>query len=88
MKKLIAFAAAAIALASCQTQPKEDYSWIKNGLDVAQQQLMLAAHEAEGTGKLPRTTYQSYDMNFLCEQLKEILQHLKTHCVSLLLPKK
>ena len=70
MKKLIAFAAAAIALASCQTQPKEDYSWIKNGLDVAQQQLMLAAHEAEGTGKLPRTTYQSYDMNFLCEQLE------------------
>lgn len=70
MKKLIAFAAAAIALASCQTQPKEDYSWIKNGLDVAQQQLTLAAHEAEGTGKLPRTTYQSYDMNFLCEQLE------------------
>ena len=70
MKKLIAFAAAAIALASCQTQPKEDYSWIKNGLDVAQQQLMVAAHEAEGTGKLPRTTYQSYDMNFLCEQLE------------------
>ena len=29
--KLVLFASVAIALASCQTTPKEDYSWIKKG---------------------------------------------------------
>ena len=28
-KKLVLFASVTIALASCQTTPKEDYSWIK-----------------------------------------------------------
>ena len=40
-KKLVLFASVAIALASCQTTPKEDYSWIKKGLDVASAQLQL-----------------------------------------------
>ena len=39
-KKLVLFASVTIALASCQTAPKEDYSWIKKGLDVASAQLM------------------------------------------------
>ena len=38
-KKLVLFASVTIALASCQTAPKEDYSWIKKGLDVASAQL-------------------------------------------------
>ena len=69
-RNLIAWAAASLAFAACQTQPKENYEWIKNSLDVAQAQLMQAAHEAEGTGMLPRTTYQGYDMDFLCKQLE------------------
>ena len=50
-KKLVLFASVAIALASCQTTPKEDYSWIKKGLDVASAQLQLTAEEIDGTGK-------------------------------------
>ena len=46
-KKLVLFASVAIALASCQTTPKEDYSWIKKGLDVASAQLQLTAEEIE-----------------------------------------
>ena len=49
-KKLVLFASVAIALASCQTTPKEDYSWIKKGLDVASAQLQLTAEEIDGTG--------------------------------------
>ena len=44
-KKLVLFASVSIALASCQTTPKEDYSWIKKGLDVASAQLQLSAEE-------------------------------------------
>ncbi len=69
-KKLIAWAAAGLTLAACHTQPQEDYGWIKKGLDTAQEQLLFAAHEADGTGLLPRTTYQSYDLAFLCQQLE------------------
>ena len=70
-RNLIAWAAASLVFAACQTQPKENYEWIKKGLDVAQSQLMMAAHEAEGTGMFPRTTYQGYDLNFLCQQLEK-----------------
>ena len=38
-KKLVLFASVSITLASCQIPPKEDYSWIKKGLDVASAQL-------------------------------------------------
>ena len=41
--KLVLFASVSIALASCQTTPKEDYSWIKKGLDVASAHLQLSA---------------------------------------------
>ena len=60
-KKLVLFASVAIALASCQTTPKEDYSWIKKGLDVASAQLQLTAEEIDGTGKLPRSIRTGYD---------------------------
>ena len=43
-KKLILFTSVTIALASCQTAPKEDYGWIKKGLDVASAQLQLSAN--------------------------------------------
>ena len=69
-KKLVLFASVSIALASCQTTPKEDYSWIKKGLDVASAQLQLTAEEIDGTGKLPRSIRTGYDMDFLCRQLE------------------
>ena len=69
-KKLTLLASVAIALASCQTAPQEDYSWIKKGLDVASAQLQLSAKEVAGTGKLPRSIRTGYDMNFLCRQLE------------------
>ena len=69
-KKLVLFASVTIALASCQTAPKEDYSWIKKGLDVASAQLQLSAEEINGTGMLPRSIRTGYDMDFLCRQLE------------------
>ena len=68
-KKLVLFASVTIALASCQTPPKEDYSWIKKGLDVASAQLQLSAEEVSSTGMLPRSIRTGYDMDFLCRQL-------------------
>ena len=69
-KKLVLFASVSIALASCQTTPKEDYSWIKKGLDVASAQLQLSAEEVSGTGMLPRSIRTGYNMDFLCRQLE------------------
>lgn len=69
-KNFVLFASAVIALASCQTPPKEDYGWIKKGLDVASAQLKLTAEEIDGTGQLPRSIRTGYDMNFLCRQLE------------------
>ena len=69
-KKLVLFASVSIALASCQTTPKEDYSWIKKGLDVASAQLQLSAEEVSGTGMFPRSIRTGYDMDFLCRQLE------------------
>ena len=69
-KKLILFTSVTIALASCQTAPKEDYGWIKKGLDVASAQLQLSAEEVSGIGMLPRSIRTGYDMAFLCRQLE------------------
>lgn len=69
-KKLVLFASVSIALAACQITPKEDYSWIKKGLDVASAQLQLSAEEVSGTGMLPRSIRTGYDMDFLCRQLE------------------
>lgn len=69
-KKLILFASATLALASCQTAPKEDYSWIKKGLDAASVQLQLTAEEINETRQLPRSIRIGYDMDFLCRQLE------------------
>lgn len=70
-KGIILCTSIALAFASCNTQPKEDYGWVKQSLDVAQSQLMFAAHEADTTGLLPRTLYQSYDLAFMSKQLEK-----------------
>ena len=63
-KKLVLFASVTIALASCQTAPKEDYSWIKKGLDVASAQLQLSAEEVRSeerrVGKECRSRWSPY----------------------------
>ena len=62
-------AIAALVMASCgNTQQKEDYSWIKTSLDRSASQLLLTAHEIDGTGKLPRSIHVGYDMDFLVRQ--------------------
>ena len=49
-KNLVLLALGALTFVSCQTQPKEDYSWIKKGLDAASAQLQLTAEEISYTG--------------------------------------
>lgn len=69
-RNFVLLALGALAFASCQTQPKEDYSWIKNGLDAAAAQLQLTAEEISSTNMLPRSIRVGYDMDFLCRQLE------------------
>lgn len=69
-KNLVLLALGALTFVSCQTQPKEDYSWIKKGLDAASAQLQLTAEEISSTNMLPRSIRTGYDMNFLCRQLE------------------
>lgn len=69
-KKIVLFVSVSIALASCQTTPKEDYSWIKRSLDVASAQLKTTAEDIKDTGRLPRSIYTGYDMAFLGRQLE------------------
>ena len=69
-KHLVLLALGALPFVSCQTQPKEDYSWIKKGLDAASAQLQLTAEEISSTNMLPRSIRTGYDMNFLCRQLE------------------
>ena len=56
-KNLVLLALGALTFVSCQTQPKEDYSWIKKGLDAASAQLQLTAEEISSTNMLPRLAY-------------------------------
>ena len=69
-KNLVLLALGALTFVSCQTQPKEDYSWIKKGLDAASAQLQLTAEEISSTNMLPLSIRTGYDMNFLCRQLE------------------
>ena len=69
-KKLVLFTLAVLALASCRQVPKEDYSWIKKGLNVASAQLQMTAGEIDTIGMLPRSIYTGYSMDFLCRQLE------------------
>lgn len=60
----------AIMVMSCQTPPKEDYTWVKKGIDVASAQLKLTAEEIADSAKLPRSIWVGYEMDFLIEQLE------------------
>ena len=58
----------AVIAIGCQ---KDDYQWIKTGIERAQHQLMLTASELDGTGKLPRSIWVGYDFTKLQEQLEK-----------------
>ena len=69
-KNLILCASLALLVfASCKQTPKEDYGWIKNGIDAASFQLKMTAEEIADSAKLPRSIWVGYDMDFLCSQL-------------------
>ena len=72
IKQIMTLAGLTLAtLCACQ---KEDYSWVKTGIDRAQHQLMLTAAELDGTDRLPRSIHVGYNFEKLQEQLeKEIL---------------
>lgn len=69
-QSLLVLASAALFFSSCQTTPKEDYSWLKKGLDVASSQLLMTADEIGNAGKLPRAIHTGYDIDFLSHQLE------------------
>lgn len=71
IKRNIVFLAAIALLWSCQQAPKEDYGWIKKGIDVASVQLKQTAREIDGIGALPRSIRTGYDMDFLVRQLEK-----------------
>ena len=50
--------------------PKEDYGWIKTGIETAQHQLMLTAAEIDGENLLPRTVWSGYNADKLEYQLE------------------
>ncbi len=58
----------AVIAIGCQ---KDDYQWIKTGIERARHQLMLTASELDGTGKLPRSIWVGYDFAKLQEQLEK-----------------
>ena len=69
LKQIMTLAGLTIAtLCACQ---KEDYGWVKTGIDRAQHQLMLTASELDGTGKLPRSIHVGYNFEKLQEQLEK-----------------
>ena len=68
-KQIMTLAGLTIAtLCACQ---KEDYGWVKTGIDRAQHQLMLTASELDGIGKLPRSIHVGYNFEKLQEQLEK-----------------
>lgn len=73
MKKnlILCFSMALLSLASCTQAPKEDYSWIKKGIDAASYQLKFTAAEIADSAKLPRSIWSGYDLDFLCKQLEK-----------------
>ena len=63
--------AAGILLTTAISCQRENYSWLKIGIDRAKHQLMLTASEIDGTGKLPRSIWVGYDFAKLQEQLEK-----------------
>lgn len=69
MKKKILFLAT-IFVAATSCEKTEDYGWVYNAIDTAEQQLMLTADQIKESGSLPRAIWTDYDMAMLCRQLE------------------
>lgn len=70
-KNLILFVSFQVVIVlSCKPPQKEDYCWIKKGIDVASAQLKHTAGEIADSAGLPRSIWVGYEMDFLCEQLE------------------
>ena len=67
-RNIILAAILAVTAVGCQ---KDDYSWIKTGIDRAQHQLMLTAEEINGKELLPRSIWVGYDIDMLERQLEK-----------------
>ena len=81
MKRMIIFMATAMTvLAGCR---KEDYGWVKTGIDRACSQLLLTAENIDGTGQMPRSIWVGYDLDMLSYQLgknkEEFKDSLRAH---------
>lgn len=75
LKEIIITASAALLIATgCQ---KDEYGWIRDGIDRAHHQLMLTAREIEDTGMLPRSIWSGYDLDMLSRQLGKDPQTFK-----------
>ena len=59
----------AVALISAAGCSKDDYSWVKTGIDRAAFQLMKTAEDIDGTGMMPRSIWSGYDLEMLSRQL-------------------
>lgn len=61
-----------LLFSSCGSRKQQpaDYTWLKHGIDVASSQLLYQSSLLNGTDKLPRSIYTSYDLAFLCSQLE------------------
>ncbi len=66
---LLSCASVALLAATSCSNSKEDYGWLKNGIDTSVAQLKAAAGKAEGTGMLPCCNYAGQDLEFLSWQL-------------------
>ena len=67
-RNIILAAILAVTAVGCQ---KDDYSWIKTGIDRAQHQLMLTAEEINGKELLPRSIWVGYNIDMLERQLEK-----------------
>lgn len=56
---------------SCNSKPKDDYSWLKNSIDVSVAQLDMTSGEIADSAKIPRSIWMGYDSVFLCRQLEK-----------------
>ncbi|MBQ8501576.1 MAG: glycoside hydrolase family 88 protein [Bacteroides sp.] len=58
-------------LSGCDSrQSKEDYSWLKNAVEVSAAQLKQTVAEVGDSVCLPRSIWVGYDMDFLCSQMQ------------------
>ena len=70
-KNLILCAVAGLALAACQPEEKKQEAWVSHAFDVALHQAKeMSSLMADSAGRMPRSLYTGYTMDFLVEQME------------------